>query len=62
MGNGKGSSSSRRLRYLSSQNTTKGRVDIRKTLNPKGVRDFRVNAQAKLRAKVIGELGFFIIF
>jgi hypothetical protein len=63
MGHGKGSSSSKHLRFLSSKNTSNGRIDIRKTLNRKGVQDFRSNAQAKLRAKVAGEFyyKFFIL-
>jgi hypothetical protein len=56
---GRGSSLSKRLRYLHSTNTKNGHVDVQKTLNPKGVRDFRVKAQANLQAKVAGELRCF---
>ena len=55
MGHGKGSSSSKRIRFLSSKNTKKGRIDIAKTLNPKGVRDFRAKAQLELHLKVACE-------
>lgn len=58
MGKGKGTSSSKHLRYLSSKNTSKGRIDVRKKLNPKGIRDFRSNAERKLQAKVAGEFHF----
>jgi hypothetical protein len=54
MGNGKGSSSSKGVRFLSSRNSKKGRIDTEKTLNPKGVRDFRAKAQANLLLKVAG--------
>ena len=55
MGNGKGSSSSRRVQFLSSRKSKKGRVDLEQTLGPKGVRDFRAKAYADLQLKVAGE-------
>jgi hypothetical protein len=55
MGNGKGSSSSKRVRILSSRNSKKGRIDVQQTLGPKGVRDFRARAYADLQSKVAGE-------
>lgn len=55
MGVGRGSSSSKRLRYVHSSNTKKGRVDVDGTLNKRGVRDFQAKARAKLQSKVAGE-------
>ena len=55
MGNGKGSSSSKRVRILSSRKTKKGHVDVEQTLGPKGVRDFRAKAYVDLQLKVAGE-------
>ena len=52
---GRGSSSSKRLRYVHSSNTKKGRVDVENTLNKRGVRDFQAKARAKLQAKVAGK-------
>jgi hypothetical protein len=51
MGNGKGSSLSKRVWILSSRKSKKGRVDVEQTLGLKGVRDFR----AKLQLKDAGE-------
>jgi len=52
---GRGSSSSKRIRYVHSSKTKKGRVDVEKTLNKRGVRDFQAKALAKLQSKVAGE-------
>src|ERR1700678_154326 len=41
---GRGSSSSKRLRYVHSSNTKKGRVTVENTLNKKGVRDFQAKS------------------
>jgi hypothetical protein len=51
---GRGTSSSKRLRYVHSSNSKKGRVDVDKTLNKKGVRVFQAKARAKLQSKVAG--------
>ena len=51
---GKGSSSSKRVRFLSSKNTKKGRVDKQKTLTPQGVRNFWAEAYVELQLKVAG--------
>jgi hypothetical protein len=52
---GRGSSSSKRLRYTHSSNTKKGCVDVANTLNKRGVRVFQANAHAKLVSKISGE-------
>jgi hypothetical protein len=52
---GRGTSSSKRLRYVHSSNTKKGRVDVESTLNKRGVRDFQAKARAKLQSKVACE-------
>jgi len=56
MGSGKGSSSSRRFRILSSRKTKDGRIDVEKTLNSKAVRDFQAVAFANLQSKLAGKL------
>jgi hypothetical protein len=58
---GRGSSSSKRLRYVHSTNTKKGRINVEKTLNKKGVRDYQAGAHAKLQSKVAGESSRFIL-
>jgi hypothetical protein len=55
MRSGKGTSSSRRIRFLSSKITKKGRVDVEKTLGRQGVRDFRAKAQSDLQTKIAGK-------
>jgi hypothetical protein len=55
MGNGKGSSSSKRIRILSSSRTKKGRINVEQTFNPKGVRDYRAKAFTALQLKVACE-------
>ena len=55
MAAGKGSSSSRQFRILSSRKTKSGRVDTEKTLNAKGVRNFRAAAFANLQARISGK-------
>jgi hypothetical protein len=57
---GRGSSSSKRLRYVHSSNTKKGRVTVENTLNKKGVRDFQAKSRAQLQSKVAGESCLFI--
>lgn len=55
MGIGRGSSSSKRVRVLHSKNSKKGCSDVSKTLNSKGIRDFRAKAQIALQLKIAGE-------
>ena len=43
------------MRILSSRQTKKGRIDVEKTMNPKGIRDHRAKAFADLQAKVAGK-------
>jgi hypothetical protein len=59
---GRGSSSSKRVRFLSSRNTKTGRVDEDKTLNLKGVREFRDKAFAILQSKIAGGLQVFFLY
>lgn len=60
MGIGRGSSSSKRVRYVHSSNTKKGRIDVEKTLNKRGVRNYQANVLAKLQSKVDGEFCLYI--
>lgn len=55
MGAGKGSSSSKRIRILSSKNSKKGRIDVEKTMNPKAIRSFRAKASADLLSRITGK-------
>jgi hypothetical protein len=52
---GKGSSSSKQFRYLSSRKTLKGRINVEKRLNPKGIRTFRANTFTLLQQKFAGD-------
>ena len=52
---GRGSSLSKRLRYIHSSKTKKGQLNVANTLNKRGVRDFQVELCAKLQSKVAGE-------
>lgn len=55
MGTGKCSSSSKRIRFLTSKKTPKGRIGIEKTLNSKAIRDYRAAAFADLQSKIAGK-------
>jgi hypothetical protein len=55
MGAGRGSSSSRRIRILSSKQSKKGRIDVEKTLNSKAIRGFRAKATADLQSRIAGK-------
>jgi hypothetical protein len=56
MGAGKGSSSSKRFRILSSVNTKTRRIDLQKTLNRKAIREFQATAFTNLQSKLAGKL------
>ena len=49
---GRGTSSSKCLCYVHSSHTRKGSVDVEKTLNKKGVRDFQSKARSSQRLQV----------
>jgi hypothetical protein len=61
MGIGRGSSSSKYLEYIHSSNTKKGHINVEKTLNRKGVRDFQAAAHAKLDLKIASKFSIFIL-
>lgn len=55
MGAGRGSSSSKRLRMLTSKRTKTKRIDVEKTLTSTGIRVYRAKAFADLQSKLAGK-------
>lgn len=55
MGVGRGSSSSKRIRILSSRQSKKGRINVEKTLNPKAIHGYRMKASADLQSRIAGK-------